>query len=1245
MSLGSAIGSQGIVRMLRQCMDKELKMPQGFYVLKKMILPMVCFVVCNLAIAQSQPLELPFDAHPDQVLWRLLKGKTDDAQMQIHIADGKKYLTLGKKTAGVLNYISTPRYDVSAYAGQKWLLRFTYKISNYTHIATKPWHGANSQVMIYNQGGKRSITGGLTFTANTKNWQQAQAMVQIPVDAKTLELKFSFLKSTGIFSVKNISLTQDQIQITQSHHSQFEHTLLVPHIKAGKFAQSTQGKVHVQAAFDSNHLFLNVSAPDAMDVQPYKKDLIWKADSLQIALDTGFDRTGQRDNNDYEIGFARTDAGYYVHPFHIPPETVFPSETINWIFSRDMNIGTYKVTLPWKSMPVFDYAKSSSLGLSVLVNNLDDKGRQTLGWNDGISKEKNPTRFGTIILDKNNRGCGAEAMLDSPQRAFYAGKTIAGTVVVPKTHGDITFVKVNIKLASDNRVMIQSNEKMFVSKGENTLHFTLSSADLAMSSNVLKVYVTGHPGNIPLASRSWELIRYDSQQIQEQTLEILSSLEQSKVILNDKLDAFATSDEKPRSALVALGVVKQFLPYIKGDLKNQHYPRALYEAQQTQLLVDQAIQSLNEKTVRMMRLPKAYPLVIQAGGFANANGEPMFLSGGWALSGFPAEQIKINTLLGMNCAEPFAGYPFQMFPTEASFSNAREKYVEKRFMRYKNTLYPNDISQVIQLNPHAPSWAKEKYPEMFIPGNHTFFADPDHPFFQKLWEGYVAGTVQDLLAVYSNEELQNVISIEILNEPTFSSISQYTLPRFRKYIQGQYKQISQLNAVWQTQYESFDAVGHSPTLTSMLSNRAVFYDWCLFNNKRFADFYRDTIKIIHANAPGVPFRFMSKFSNGHLWTNRYDYNTGHDREQLSNLLDINACDTRVIPQPVGRYGLSHWVTYCMSFDLLKSLSPEKPLFDTELHNIQTVRFTRPDIPHHYTGGTLWLGAMHGLNGALIWDMWTGNRLKTQYAGKPFHYKFGQFLTQPRSMFEFFNESANLTYLQEQVLAFQNADRPIRFLYSLDSATMDGQSYLQTIKAAYEGFYFSGFKLGFVTPSMIRSGKFFRGLKLLVIPNARYIKAPELLKIQQLEKQGVKILMIGKQSLTLSPRSSQVFKKQFANAINWEAKSADAYQHQVQTVIKQVGMKQAFKVVETPMQTLPVVRSEFCTVNGKQLVWLMNLGNEEKTIQIRNAQRKVVAFNVLHQSTGHASDDQLVLPAYGVAMVEILEDSILNAVAK
>ncbi|MFG0249041.1 MAG: beta-galactosidase, partial [Phycisphaeraceae bacterium JB051] len=970
-------------------------------------------------------------------------------------------------------------------------------------------------------------------------------------------------------------------------------------------------------------------------VQPFTQDMIWQADSLQIALDSGLDRTAGRDNNDYEIGLAKTQFGYEVHPFHIPPETVFPSQTVEWELSRNNGQATYQVQIPFATLSVFDPTQSQSMGLSLLINNLDQQGRQTTGWHDAISKDKNPSKYGTIIFDPSDQGFGVDVVLRTTEREFYADQTILGTVLLPRTGGDVQHVEVRIELANANQSLGQDNLIVPVKMGENLLDFQFNASTLSVGENQLTVMVIDPSTQKLWAKRQWTFTRFDASKIKQQTLTLLSQIKPLEAVLADKLKALEDSAYKPHAARVTLGVLQQFIPYIQGDLDNGHFPQALYQARQLMALAHDAIRTLDEGSSRLIKLPQPDPVIIKQGGFANAAGESLFLSGGWALSRFPKEQVQINELLGMNSAAPFAGYPMHMYPTEDSYPDAPNAYAANQFRKYQKAMRPQGISQVVQLNTLLPNWAKQKHPEMMIPGNHTFWADPDHPYFNAFWEQYVRHTIGFLVETYSKQDLQNIVAIEILNEPTFSSISSYTIPKFQAFLKQTYQQIEKLNGVWQTSYTAFDQVGMKPTLSAMLTQPAVYYDWCIFNNKRFADFYRMTMRIIQSQAPDVQWRFMSKFSNEHIWGNRFDYNTGHDRQQLSDIMDINSCDTRVLPEPNGRYGLNHWVSYCMSYELLKSFAPDKPVFDTEIHNIQTVRFTRTDIPRDYTAGTLWLGAMHGLNGALMWDMWTNVRLRTEYAGKPFRYAFGQFLTQPRSMFEFFNTSGILTERMPEILAFQNASRPIRLLYSLDSAIHDGQSYTDVMKDVYEGFFFSGQSVGFITPQMIQKQQGLEGLRLLVIPNVRYIKPHDRQALLVLQKKGVKLLLVGDECLTRSARYAGGFNLLFDDVIHWPITDADSYGAKAGSVLLQAGIDRAIEVVEESDKQLPVIHWQACDVGGKTILFLMNMGRETMSFTIQNQQTQIQNLKLIEMSAGQLTANRVTLPAYGVALLEVV----------
>jgi len=275
---------------------------------------------------------------------------------------------------------------------------------------------------------------------------------------------------------------------------------------------------------------------------------------------------------------------------------------------------------------------------------------------------------------------------------------------------------------------------------------------------------------------------------------------------------------------------------------------------------------------------------------------------------------------------------------------------------------------------------------------------------------------------------------------------------------------------------------------------------------------------------------------------------------------------------------------------------------------------------------------------LIWDMWTNVRLKTKYGGKPFHYAFGQLLTQPHCLFEFFNESASIEEFQEQVLAFQNAERPVRLLYSLDSAIYDGRKYLDVIKDAYEGFYFNGVKLGFITPEMIKNRQGLGRLKLLIIPNVRYIKPSDLLALKKLNEQGIKFLMIGDNCFSLAPRGKIIPDTHLKNVLSWPLGCADIYTKKSSNVLKWADIKQVFSLREVSSGALPVVRSEFCNYHNQVLCFMINLGKNARTVEIVNAEKKPVKFEVLHQTAGKAVNGGITLPPYGVALVKINSNS-------
>ena len=969
-------------------------------------------------------------------------------------------------------------------------------------------------------------------------------------------------------------------------------------------------------------------------MQPYKGDQIWKGDSLQIAFDSGLNRKKSPDNNDYEIGCADCSGKKYIHPFIIPPECVFPSEQIKLDIAWKSGRSFYKLAIPWESLVVYNHKKADSIGISILHNNYDDSGRVNSGWNEAISKFKQPFRYGILVFDKRDIGLGGEAILDFPERSFCRETKIKGKVLVLNSNKEAVTAKVDFSLTNDKGTVFKKTYEINVDQGENTLAFEFSSNDLPYGKSTLSVKT-----NIPHKyqfKREFVFNRLDNEKLEKQTRLLLNKIVLRTKALTEILQKFKFSSNVPRSELVALGVVKQFTPYIVGDIKNGYQQQALYQAEWLDKISKRALERAQQNQMEMFSTPSVFPLKIAKGTFYNDKNNSVFLTGAWALSRFPQDQQEIMKLVGMNCLEPFAGYIFQMFQTEKSFPNGSSQYQNDLFQAYKKVLRPNGICQVVQLNPHIPQWAVKKYKDFAISGNHTFPADPDHPYFWRLWKAYVVGTLKAIMKEYSADDIKNIIAIEILNEPTFSSISEYTMPSLKQFLQNKYISIENLNKCWNTHYKNWSDIKSPGEISSLLGNIKVFYDWCIFNNDRFAKFYLKTIKLINDNSNGYQFRFMSKFSNENLWQSRFEYNTGHDREQLSRIMDINSCDTRIEARTDGEYSMAHWAIYCMSFDFLKSIDPDKPVFETELHNVENVAFTRPDMPEYYTGSSLWLATMFGLNGALIWDMWTNTRLITEYSGKPFRYPFGQFLTQPHCMYEFFNESAFINKYQKEIQALHNAQRPIRFLYSLDSAIYDGKKYINTIKSAYEAFFFCGIKSGFITPEMIKAGRGLDGLKLLVIPNARYIKETELNKLLKLSEKGIKLLFIGNESLTREPNGRNLKLQSLKNAVHWNLTGTEDYREKVPAIIQTSGINSKYKIDANGKSAQNLVRSEFVKYNDSTICWLINLGLHTQTIIIEDSKGRKVTGKLLHSIAGQLDGVSIKLKKYGMAIIKIKE---------
>ena len=157
---------------------------------------------------------------------------------------------------------------------------------------------------------------------------------------------------------------------------------------------------------------------------------------------------------------------------------------------------------------------------------------------------------------------------------------------------------------------------------------------------------------------------------------------------------------------------------------------------------------------------------------------------------------------------------------------------------------------------------------------------------------------------------------------------------FREYLAGQHKTIDTLNAVWGTDYKSFDDVTVMPNAKQAAENRARWYDWQAFNCKRFVDHAAWSKSVLRSISPEVNVAVGAV-----SYSLRPDFGrSGVDEENIIRRVDdvvLNECGPST-----------------MTTDLLWSLSEgAKPMFDFEYHG--DVASLLPNFLHGNTALAMW----------------------------------------------------------------------------------------------------------------------------------------------------------------------------------------------------------------------------------------------------------------------------------------------------
>ncbi len=307
--------------------------------------------------------------------------------------------------------------------------------------------------------------------------------------------------------------------------------------------------------------------------------------------------------------------------------------------------------------------------------------------------------------------------------------------------------------------------------------------------------------------------------------------------------------------------------------------------------------------------------------------------------------------------------------------------------------------------------------------------------------------------------LYNIMAYELM----YICYCEKSQQMFRAWLRAKHGSLGRVNKIWGTSYGSLNQVEAPRTANGAPKadiNRAAWYDWAMFNARRFTDYLKHCKENIHTLDDQTPITSGGTSS----MLSSANSTTGIDEELMIN--EVND----VILNESG-----HGHIYS---DLLTSLSDTKKAM------------VEPEA-----GGRSRNTLLHFLKGkSSITKFWWGRTPSVEYQGMnsgsvPHSWQ----ITLPE-VAEMLRIGLDVRRLAPEIAAFMDPEPEVAILYSRSSIVQvppnlhrAGRTpYLSALYGTWEGSRYLGCRIGFVSERQITEGKLNK-FKLLIIPATKYVR--------------------------------------------------------------------------------------------------------------------------------------------------------------
>jgi hypothetical protein len=295
----------------------------------------------------------------------------------------------------------------------------------------------------------------------------------------------------------------------------------------------------------------------------------------------------------------------------------------------------------------------------------------------------------------------------------------------------------------------------------------------------------------------------------------------------------------------------------------------------------------------------------------------------------------------------------------------------------------------------------------------------------------------------------------VADRPKFRFDGDTVRQGFAGFVREVYLDRDELNRSWRMLLKSMDEA----EILWDHARPAYQYDWQTYHTRLGTEFLGWMRELAAGLVPDTPLQVAVSDDVFEPGESRH----GIDHEELAALFDISGCMARNhATDPVYAMG---YPQQTMIYSLLRSFAPDKPVFNLE-NRVISEQEDFGACSYAYLHSLTWEGAMAGLNASALW---TGTDSEDTL------------LTWPEYLEGYAAACFELNRLGNIVTAFQEAPADLAILWSVSSKIYeDGQTYLSSVRRAFEGSCFSGRKVRFVTEKQCSNGVP-HTVKLLVIP--------------------------------------------------------------------------------------------------------------------------------------------------------------------